>query len=306
MTVFRDQEFTSDTFSRAVKRIEDVRFLRTFQFAEDAGPMAHPVRPDSYMEINNFYTTTVYEKGAEVVRMIHTLLGAVGFRRGMDLYFQRHDGQAVTCDDFVAAMEDANGSDLRLFRRWYSQAGTPRVAVAGEYDASSRAYTLTLTQLCPPTPGQTDKLPFHIPFAVGLLAPDGASMPLQLDGEEAPGSDTRVLPLTEPTQQFRFINLPAAPIPSLLRDFSAPVMVDFPCSATDLAFLLAHDSDPFNRWEAAQRLALQTILELVACTRVERPLHLECGFVEAVRALLTNTQLDPALVALALTLPDES
>ncbi|MGB6055667.1 MAG: aminopeptidase N, partial [Burkholderiaceae bacterium] len=265
LTVFRDQEFSADMAGgesgRAVKRIDDVRVLRQAQFPEDAGPMAHPVRPDSYAEINNFYTVTVYEKGAEVVRMVQTLLGRDGFRRGMDLYFERHDGHAVTCDDFRAAMADANGRDLKQFERWYSQAGTPRVAVSTHYDAQHQRFELTLAQSCPPTPGQPAKLPFHIPIAVGLLDGAGRDLPLRLEGAAADGAapTTLVLELTEARQTFRFAGVPQRPVPSLLRNFSAPVILDFDYSDDELAFLMAHDSDPFCRWEAGQRLAMRQL-----------------------------------------------
>ena len=279
LTVFRDQEFSADMMGsesgRAVKRIEDVRVLRAAQFPEDAGPMAHPVRPDSYVEINNFYTLTIYEKGSEVVRMMQTLLGREGFRKGMDLYFSRHDGQAVTCDDFRAAMSDANGRDLSQFERWYSQAGTPRVQVTSHYDAAAQTYTLTMTQRCPPTPGQDHKLPMHIPVAVGLLDAHGNDLPLQLENIAGPeetevhvAPTTLVLELTEATQRFTFTGIEHLPVPSLLRNFSAPVVLDYGYSDDELAFLLAHDSDPFNRWEAGQRLATRRLLSLAhGCCR---------------------------------------
>ena len=249
-TVFRDQEFTSDLFSRAVKRIDDVNRLRSYQFAEDGGPMSHPVRPESYVEINNFYTLTVYEKGAEVVRMISHLVGAAGFRKGSDLYFERHDGQAVTTEDFVQAMEDANGIDLTQFKRWYGQSGTPHLDCSSEYDAAAQRLTLTIRQSCPPTPGQATKLPFHIPVEIGLLAPDGADYPLQLAGEAAAMGTSRVLECKDEVQSFQFINVAHPPVPSLLRQFSAPVKLNYPYSSEELAFLMAHDSDPFNRWNA--------------------------------------------------------
>ncbi|MEZ5601333.1 MAG: aminopeptidase N, partial [Candidatus Competibacteraceae bacterium] len=245
LTVFRDQEFSSDLGSRGVKRIEDVRMLRTSQFPQDAGPMAHPVRPDSYIEINNFYTVTIYNKGAEVIRMIETLLGRDGFRRGMDLYFQRHDGQAVTCDDFVAAMADANAADLSQFKRWYHQAGTPELTVSDSHDATTCTYTLTVRQSCPPTPGQPSKEPFHIPLALGLLDAAGHDLPLQLEGENEPRGTTRVLELRQSEHTFRFENVPARPVPSLLRGFSAPVRLNSAESDADLRFRLARDSDDF-------------------------------------------------------------
>ena len=263
-TVFRDQEFTSDVFSRAVKRIDDVNRLRSYQFAEDGGPMSHPVRPESYVEINNFYTLTVYEKGSEVVRMISHLVGPQGFRRGTDLYFQRHDGQAVTTEDFVRAMEDANFIDLSQFKRWYSQSGTPLLDCSSEYDAATQSLTLTLRQSCPPTPGQPTKLPFHIPVEIGLLSPEGSDYPLQLEGETSAVGSSRVLELMGEQQSFHFINIPKRPVPSLLRQFSAPVKLNYAYSSEELAFLMAHDSDSFNRWNANQQLALELLHGLVA------------------------------------------
>ena len=304
LTVFRDQEFSADMASRAVKRICDVRSLRTSQFPEDAGPMAHSVRPDSYIEIGNFYTSTIYNKGAEVIRMMHTLLGKEGFRKGMDLYFARHDGQAVTTDDFVKAMEDANQRDLVQFRRWYVQAGTPELEVNGEYDAASQIYTLTIRQACPATPGQPEKAPFHIPVAMGLIDPQGNDMPLQLEGESAPLGTTRVLELREAEHIFRFVNVCQQPLPSLLRGFSAPVKLHANTSREALAFLLGHDSDAFNRWEAGQRLGADIILELVASLRAGKTMVLDDAFVQAIAKTL-ESDLDPALVAQVLTLPSE-
>ncbi|MDR3391763.1 MAG: aminopeptidase N [Sulfuriferula sp.] len=304
LTVFRDQEFSANMASRAVKRINDVRSLRTVQFPEDGGPMAHSVRPDSYIEIGNFYTSTIYNKGAEVIRMMHTLLGADGFRKGMDLYFERHDGQAVTTDDFVKAMEDANRRDLVQFRRWYTQAGTPQITATGTYDQAAQTYTLTLSQSCPATPEQAHKLPFHLPVAMGLLDAQGADMPLQLDGESTPAGTTRVLELREPEQEFRFVNVAQPPLPSLLRGFSAPVKLYADTTREQLAFLLAHDSDAFNRWEAGQRLAGEIILGLVADYRSGKDLHLDDAFVQALAKAL-GSDLDPALLAQLLTLPSE-
>ena len=319
LTVFRDQEFSMDmagsASARAVKRIEDVRVLRTVQFPEDAGPMAHPVRPDSYVEINNFYTVTIYEKGAEVVRMQHNLVGREGFARGMKLYFERHDGQAVTCDDFAQAIADANpGSELanRLepFKRWYSQAGTPRVRAEGHYDAAARSYTLTLTQSCPHTPGQAEKQPFVIPVTLGLLAPDGTALPLQLAGEAAPGATERTVVLAEPQLTLTFVHLDSAPVPSLLRGFSAPVVLDCAYSDAELLTLLAHDSDAFNRWEAGQRLALRFAINAIAGSAdqesagAEKPL--QPAFVQAMREVLRHPQLDAAFKELVLTLPSEA
>jgi aminopeptidase N len=302
LTVFRDQEFSADMGSRGVKRIEDVRLLRAHQFAEDAGPMAHPVRPDSYIEINNFYTVTVYEKGAEVVRMQANLLGPEGFRRAMDLYFARHDGQAVTTDDFVRCMEDASGRDLSQFRRWYSQAGTPALDVDDAYDAASRTYTLTVRQSCPPTPGQPDKQPLHIPLALGLLDGEGRDLPLRLAGEPAAVAGSRVLELREAEEIFQFVDVPERPTPSLLRGFSAPVKVRYGYHDEALMFLMAHDSDGFNRWDAAQLLAQRVVLRRVAAPAEAVP----PGFVAAFRKALTDPQADRALLAEVLALPGES
>ena len=318
LTVFRDQEFSADMMGsesgRAVKRIEDVRVLRQVQFPEDAGPMAHPVRPDSFEEINNFYTVTVYEKGAEVVRMYQTLLGRDGFRKGMDLYFKRHDGQAVTCDDFRAAMADANGRDLTQFGRWYSQAGTPVVTARTQWDANAGALTLTLTQRCPKVgietkAGTPEKEPFHIPFALGLIDASGNDLPLQLDCEAQADGTTRVLDFTQAEQTFRFVGLPKgehAPLPSLLRNFSAPVIVDYEYTDAQLTFLLAHDSDAFNRWEAGQRLATRALLQLVADTQAHRELKLDPALVAAFRTVLTDGSLNPAFREQALMLPAEA
>ena len=310
LTVFRDQEFSADMVGsdsgRAVKRIEDVRVLRQAQFPEDAGPMAHPVRPDSYMEINNFYTVTIYEKGAEVVRMVQTLVGRDGFRKGMDLYFQRHDGQAVECDDFRAAMADANGRDLGQFERWYSQAGTPVVDVAAHYDAEEKSYSLTITQSCPATPGQSGKLPFHIPVAVGLLDGTGKDMPLRPVDGTAYRSGTAVLELREAKQSFVFVDVAEKPVPSLLRDFSAPVVLNFDYSDADLAFLMAHDSDPFNRWEAGQRLAMRRLLSLSAAAGRGEALEIDAALANAFRATLVDNGLNPAFREVALTLPSET
>ncbi|KMQ81288.1 Membrane alanine aminopeptidase N [Candidatus Burkholderia pumila] len=317
LTVFRDQEFSADMAAgdvegaaRATKRIEDVRVLRQMQFAEDAGPMAHPVRPESYVEVNNFYTMTVYEKGSEVVRMYQTLFGRDGFRRGMDLYFQRHDGQAVTCDDFRAAMADANHRDLSQFERWYSQAGTPRVSVRAKYDAASKRYTLTLTQGYDETletPRETQKGPLLIPFAIGLISANGADLPLRLEGEKEPNGTTRVLEFTEREQSFTFVDVnEPPPLPSLLRNFSAPVIVEFDYSNEQLAFLLAHDSDPFNRWEAGQRLATRELLALADRAARGDTLTLDDQVIAAFARVLDDTTLTPAFRELALMLPSES
>jgi aminopeptidase N len=305
-TVLRDQQFTADMTSEAVKRIDDVRMLRAHQFPEDAGPMSHPVRPDAYVEINNFYTLTVYEKGAEVVRMLHTLLGAAGFRKGADLYFARHDGSAVTCDDFVAAMEAANGVELEQFRRWYAQAGTPRLTMARSYDAAQKRYTLTLKQQTPPTPGQTEKLPLHIPVKLALLDGEGNELPLRLAGERVAPGTVRVLDFTGAQQQFVFEDIAAEPVPSLLRGFSAPVILEHDYSDAELAFLMGHETDSFNRWEAGQQLALRVMQRLLADKREGRELTLDPGLSEAFARTLSDEVLDPALAAEALSLPDET
>lgn len=307
LTVFRDQEFSADMMGsasgKAVNRIDNVRTLRQIQFAEDAGPMAHPVRPDSYLEINNFYTTTIYEKGAEVVRMLQTLLGRDGFRKGMDLYFERHDGLAVTCDDFRAAMADANGRDLTQFERWYSQAGTPRVQVKTQYDASAKTYSITMTQSCPATPGQAEKLPFHIPVAIGLLDSQGKDMPLLPNN-----ATTMLLELTQASQTFHFTNIQEQPVPSLLRNFSAPVVLEYDYSDDDLLHLFRHDSDAFNRWEAGQRLAMQRLLTLTKTLQngTNPAFELDEKFIVAQRAALRDESLDPAFCELLLTLPSEA
>ncbi|MDL0430339.1 aminopeptidase N [Marinobacter sp. TBZ242] len=302
-TVFRDSQFSADMGSPTVKRIEDATMLRTAQFAEDSGPMAHPVRPESYMEITNFYTLTIYEKGCEVVRMIHTLLGADMFRKGSDLYFERHDGQAVTTDDFVRAMEDASGRDLSQFRLWYEQAGTPELTVRDEFDQGAGIYRLTIEQVIPDTPGQTNKKPQHIPFAVGLLGAGGESLPLKLSAGETDAPTDRILELTEASHTFEFHDLAERPVPSLLRDFSAPVRVYYPWTREQLMFLMSHDPDGFNRWDAGQRLAVDVISELVGDTGNEA---IDGGLTDAYRGLLSDVSLDQALVAKMLQLPSEA
>ncbi len=304
-TVFRDQEFSSDVGSRALKRVQDVQRLLSVQFPEDAGPTAHPVRPDSYVEINNFYTATVYEKGAEVVRMLQTLLGRERFRAGTDLYFDRHDGQAVTCDDFVRAMEDASGVDLSQFRRWYSQAGTPTIRATGQYDASKRSYQLELAQELPTPQGQSETLPLHIPIRMGLLGTDGKDLPLRLEGEPSALGDTRLIELRESTQRFTFIDVPTAPTASLLRGFSAPVRLESDSSDAGLLLRMAHDSDPYGRWEASQTLAQRRVLTVLeALQRGETP-SVDSAFTAAFcRAL--ESQAEPQLLAQALALPAET
>ncbi|MCB1705513.1 MAG: aminopeptidase N [Halioglobus sp.] len=307
-TVFRDSQFSADMGSPTVKRVEDVNMLRTAQFAEDAGPMAHPVRPESYMEINNFYTLTVYEKGAEVVRMIHTLLGPEQFRRGSDLYFDRHDGQAVTCEDFVRAMEDASGVDLTRFRNWYSQAGTPRLAVSDEYDEAGQRYSLHVAQSCPGTPGQAEKPAFVIPLAMGLLG-DAGNLPLRLAGQSPDpetGDNTHlVLTVDQPQQTFVFEGVAERPVPSLLRGFSAPVRLHYEYSKADLCALMRRDDDGFVRWDSAQALATRVIREVEAQLVAAEDPVVDPLLVAAAGDLLQDESLDPALVAEMLRLPSE-
>ena len=301
-TVFRDQQFMEDMTSKGVKRISDVNVLRTHQFREDASPMAHPVRPDQYVEINNFYTITVYNKGAEVIRMLHTLLGPGAFRKGTDLYFSRHDGQAVTTDDFVKALEDASGLDLSPFKLWYSQAGTPEVRVSRSYDPKARTYKLTFTQTCPPTPGQPEKKPFHIPVALGLLGKDGKELSLKLGGEKAP----EVLELKKAQETFVFTDIPHEPVPSLLRGFSAPIKIKLDLTDEERLFLMAHDTDEFNRWDAGQQLAVKIILGLVKDYHAGKQLSLDRRFLDAFRKTLESNMVDKAFQAFALTLPSET
>ena len=303
LTVFRDQQFSGDMLSHAAKRIDEVNVLRTRQFAEDAGPMSHPIQPSTYVEINNFYTVTVYNKGAEVIRMIHTLLGADGFRKGMDLYFQRHDGQAVTTQDFVAAMADANNADLSQFKRWYSQAGTPTLDVTESYDAAKQQYSLTFKQSCEPTAEQATKEDFVIPVRLGLLDDKGNDMSLFVDGESL-GNET-VLQITESEQQFVFDNISVKPVASLLRNFSAPVKLLMSQTDDDLAFLMAHDSDDFNRWDAGQRLALNIMLDLISKQQNGEALTLSPSLINACKNVLNDISIDKALTARALTLPSE-
>ena len=301
-TVFRDQEFSSDLNSRAVKRIDDVNVLRMHQFAEDSGPMAHPVRPDRYMEISNFYTVTVYNKGAEVVRMIKTLVGDAGFRKGTDLYFSRHDGQAVTCDDFVKAMEDANGIDLTQFKRWYAQAGTPELSIEGRYDASNQTYVLNIEQHTPATPGQANKDAFQIPLAVGLLDQDGNDITLSAQTK----ATTQVLNVHQAKQHFEFKNIARKPVLSVLRGFSAPVKIKYQRSQDELAFLLAHDSDAFNRWDAGQSLALIELMRQIEAYKRNESLPEPVALSEALAKAMQDRAIDKALLAMILTLPSES
>ncbi|HHJ34281.1 MAG TPA: aminopeptidase N [Gammaproteobacteria bacterium] len=289
LTVFRDQQFTADMNAVAPKRIDDVNILRTAQFAEDAGPMAHPIQPDSYQEINNFYTVTVYNKGAEIIRMIHTLLGARNFRLGMDLYFERHDGQAVTTEEFVSAMEDASQVNLEQFRRWYKQAGTPVVSVRESYDAGNETYSLVLSQETPATPGQEEKLPFHIPVKIGL--------------DMARADSSVVLSLVKNEQLFEFDGIKEKPVLSILQGFSAPVKLNFERDDEELAYCMAHEKDEFNRWEAGQRLSTHLILTMIERINDGKPLTLPAFYIDACKATLQDKTLDKALIARALTLP---
>ena len=304
LTVYRDQEFSSDMQSRSVKRIQDVRDLRRIQFAEDAGPMAHPIRPNEYIEVNNFYTPTVYEKGAEIIRMYSTLLGQGGFRKGLDLYFKRHDGHAVTCDDFMQAMADANQTDLSQFYNWYKQAGTPVVKVTASYHRDSQQYTVTLRQENPAAGDNAS--PLLIPFAIGMISPNGEELPLHLEDDIGDARMTRVLRLTDRQQSFVFNKVPGPPIPSLLRNFSAPVKVEYDYSREELATLMANDTDAFSRWEASVLLSLQVIFELVEQDKAGQEFNLDPVIVGAFHHTLVNHKLDPALAAQTLTLPEES
>ena len=306
LTVFRDQEFSADLNSAAVKRIDDVRVLRQFQFPEDGGPMAHPIRPSSYVEINNFYTTTIYNKGAEVIRMMRTLLGREKFISGVQSYLKKHDGEAATCDDFVAAMEAAGGIDLSKFKNWYHQAGTPQIEYQEQYDSDAKTFTLKLTQSCKETPGQANKAPFHLPVVVGLLDGQGSDLPLQLAGESSPGGTTRTLELKEVSQDFVFENIAERPIVSLLRGFSAPVTLKSDTCDADLAFRLAHDSDEFNRWEAGQQLALRELLNHYETISSQSGSFALSGlYKKAWASALADKNADNSLLTQLLSLPSE-
>lgn len=305
LTVFRDQEFTSDMNARGVKRIDDVNVMRSAQFPEDAGAMAHPIRPASYSAIDNFYTSTVYNKGAEVIRMIHTMLGEEDFRKGTDLYFDRHDGQAVTTDDFIKAMEDASKKDLTQFKNtWYTQAGTPTLDIKDSYDPVSKEYKLTIKQSTPKTMGHPDKKPFHIPVRVGLLDSKGNDMKLQLDAKQADLlTNGDVLNLKKDETTFVFKNVSEKPVPSLLRGWSAPVKLNFDYDYKDLTFLMAHDSDDFNRWEAGQKLGIEVLQDLVKSHQQDANKPVDPAFIEACKSILTDKTIDPATAAQALVLP---
>jgi aminopeptidase N len=300
-TVYRDSQFSADMNSPVVKRIEDVVYLRTYQFAEDASPMSHPVQPDAYMEINNFYTLTVYEKGAEVVGMIHSLLGDKKFREGSDLYFSRHDGQAVTIEEFVGAMEEVSGLDLKQFRRWYKQSGTPQVDVKSHYDSEAKTYSLTFEQSCPATPGQTHKKPFVIPIKLGLVGLDGEDLPLNSQGDTS-----LVFSLYDTSQTLVFENIQQPAVPSLLRGFSAPIKLNYDYTSDQLAHLMANDSDGFNRWDAGQKLSLIVLNKLIDDAMAERKLVMDQQLINVFGDLITDQSLDPAMVNLMLQLPSEA
>ncbi len=306
LTVFRDQSFTEDMTSEGVARIDVVNVVRNLQFPEDAGPTAHPIRPDSYIEVNNFYTLTVYRKGSEVIRMIQTLIGKDKFRQGMDLYFSRHDGQAVTTEDFVKAMEDAAPKDLTQFKRWYSQAGTPVLDVTGDYDADGKTFTLTVKQSCPATPGQDKKEPFHLPLKMGLVGIDCSDIILQLEGENEGVLGSRVLEIKEPVEVFKFINVDNKPVPSLLRDFSAPVKLNYPYTDDELLWLLQCDSNPFSRWEAAQAFNSRLIFKLVESYQAGESLEMDARLVDAYARILQDEHQDRQFVARLLQLPAEN
>ena len=302
LTVYRDQEFSADQGSRAVKRIGDVRALRAGQFREDGGPLAHPVQPASYMAIDNFYTSTIYNKGAEVIRMMATIIGRAAFRRGMDLYFARHDNNAVTIDDFVSAMQDASGVDLDSFRLWYHQAGTPELTIEDAYNPDTKRYSLTIRQGTRPTPGQPDKYPLAIPIAMGLLDGNGQELATRLDGEPDQVSGTRVLMATQAENRFEFVDVASPPVPSLLRDFSAPVKLSG-LTQDRLRFLAAHDSDPFVRWESGQQFAATVLLDMVAAIQAGGELAVDPALIEAMASTLRQ---EPAFAAEALSLPGEA
>jgi len=304
LTVFRDQLFSADQGSDAVCRIGNIRTLRAAQFPEDAGPLAHPVQPQSYLRIDNFYTATVYNKGAEVIRMIHTLLGPEGFRRGMDLYIQRHDNQAATIGDFVAAMQEGGGVDLTGFDLWYAQAGTPEITVEDRYDPATRSYELNVAQKVPPTPGQPDKQPMPIPLAVGLIGPNGDELPTRLDGDSEGRTGTRVVVCDRERQAFRFVDVPSPPVPSLLRNFSAPVKLQG-VPLDRLKFLAIHDTDPVARWDSGQQIASRMLLDRVAAYPGSMP-PLDPELVAAMRETLADAEEDPAFAAEALVLPSEA
>ncbi|MFD2204032.1 aminopeptidase N [Kiloniella antarctica] len=304
LTVYRDQEFTSDMRSAPVKRIQDVRTLRARQFPEDAGPLSHPIRPETYIEINNFYTATIYEKGAEVIRMMQEILGRDGFRKGVDLYFERHDNQAVTCEDFVVAMEDANDVDLKHFRLWYSQAGTPEVDTTWSYDEVNKSFTLNLTQYTPVAHGQEGKRPLHIPMTVGLVGRDGKDLPLILEGEEGKqGETSKTLRFDQEQQSFTFISVDQCPVPSINRNFSSPIKLSTTYSDDDLRFLMENDSDAFSRWDASQNYATRLVLRMVKTIQEGTELEYDSNYAQALARNIADETLDPAFLAQMLSLP---
>ena len=305
LTVFRDQAFSADMRSAAVKRIEDVQALRMRQFQEDAGPLAHPVQPQAYITIDNFYTATVYEKGSEVIGMLKTLVGDEGYRKATDLYFARHDGQAATVEDWVKCFEDSCGRDLKQFRLWYVQSGTPTIEAKGSYDPAKKTYALTLKQNLGPTPGQPEKKPMHIPVRLGFVGTNGKALPLTLEGENAVGPEERVLELTGTQQTFVFVDVPEAPLPSIGRRFSAPAHFKVPLGRKDRAALMAHDADPFNRWEAAQKLATETLQEMAADAKQDVMPNADATYVGAIGRVLDDAEKDPAFAAQMLLPPSE-
>lgn len=306
LTVFRDQNFSSDRGSPLLNRINAVNTIRNSQFPQDAGPLSHPIRPDHYIEVNNFYTVTVYNKGAEVIRMIETFLGKDNFRKGLDLYFQRHDGQAVTTEEFVKAMEDASSKDLTQFRRWYSQSGTPIVDLSSEYDETQKTYTLRVKQHCPPTADQKEKQAFHIPLSMALLNKAGEEIPLQLKSEQEASQGARVLDIKEFEQTFCFVNVNEAVTPSLLRHFSAPVILNYPYTLSELLWLTEHDTDDFNRWDAIQRASTQLLLLLIAEHQQAKTLSLDPAWIQLFSTLLSKTEVDGILLEKLLILPSEN
>lgn len=306
LTVLRDQLFTEDMTSKAVARLNTANVVRHQQFAEDGGAMAHPIRPDSYIEMNNFYTLTVYRKGAEVIRMLRTLLGVDTFRKAMDVYFSRHDGQAVTTEAFVKVMEDVSGKDLTQFRRWYSQAGTPQLDLRGQYDAAQKRFTLTVKQSCPATPGQSHKEPFHLPLSMGLLSQAGEDLPTQLVGEASAKQGERILEIREPEQTFQFVGVNERPVPSLLRGFSAPVKWDYPYTDEELLVLLRSDNDAFSRFEAGQAFSMRLIFTLLNAHQKNKPLNMDSRLVDVFKELLLQEGEDRQFIAALLLLPDVS
>lgn len=302
LTVFRDQEFSSDLGSRSVNRINNVRILRSHQFAEDSGPMAHPIRPDKVIEMNNFYTVTVYEKGSEVIRMMHTLLGEEKFQKGIELYFERHDGTAVTCEDFVSAMEDASAVDLTQFRRWYSQSGTPHLTINTTYDNKRKEYSLSVKQETPPTAEQKEKLPLHIPLDIDLYDQSGNIIPLEINGKPV----SSVLNITETENHFTFTNILGKPVLSLLKEFSAPVKLHYNYTDAELAFLMTYSQNDFCRWDSGQSLLAKHIKEMISSHQKGKTLTVSENLTEPFRAILINRAIDPALVAEMFTLPSEN